>query len=361
MDQGRERTEEATPKHRAKVRALGQVARSQLAGPALSMLLIGPLVAVLLASAGAWQRAFVTATQACARGGTSSDVTSLLHLARTIVFDAQPQRALAIAWFAALSVSCAASLACGSIGFAPGAIVPRLARLTASTGLRRLANPENLWSAGACTLLVALLAWVAVPRLVAALVAAAQDGSLAAALGAIVHGATTAWSRAMALLLSCAVLDIALSRKRFTAGIRMTPRELRDEREETEARPESKQRRRTIGARRARSLRIAAIRKASAVITNPTHVAVALRYAPPELDVPTVVALGADLRARILRAAARAFEVPIIESADLARRLYATVDIDEPIPEECYAAVAAIFAWIVRTRGVLPGADRELS
>jgi flagellar biosynthesis protein FlhB len=69
--------------------------------------------------------------------------------------------------------------------------------------------------------------------------------------------------------------------------------------------------------------------------------------------VPVVVARGADLTAMIVRQAARQYDVPIIESAELARMLYSRVDVDEPIPEECYAAVAAVFAWIVRTRGSL--------
>lgn len=167
------------------------------------------------------------------------------------------------------------------------------------------------------------------------------------------------WWRAGAVLLAFAAIDVIVTRKRFAASLRMTPRELRDERAETETRPEAKQRRKTTAARRSRSLRVAAIKKATAVITNPAHLAVALRYAPPEIDVPIVVGRGADLTAEIVRAAARDFEVPIIESADLARMLYARVEVDEPIPEECYAAVAAVFAWIVRTRGSLRGRDPE--
>ena len=74
---------------------------------------------------------------------------------------------------------------------------------------------------------------------------------------------------------------------------------------------------------------------------------------------PVVVARGADLTAAIVKRIADEYRVPVIESAELARMLYARVDVDEPIPEECYAAVAAVFAWIVRTRGSLHCADVE--
>jgi flagellar biosynthetic protein FlhB len=96
-------------------------------------------------------------------------------------------------------------------------------------------------------------------------------------------------------------------------------------------------------------------------VTNPTHIAVALRYDPPQIEVPAVVARGADLMASVVRGAAESFGVPIVEAPELARMLYAQTETDEPIPEEAYAAVAAVFAWILRTRGTLGGGAREES
>ncbi len=93
------------------------------------------------------------------------------------------------------------------------------------------------------------------------------------------------------------------------------------------------------------------------MVVNPTHVAIALRYAPPDIDVPTVVSRGADLTAGLVRAIAAAHDVPIVESPDLARTLYARSALGEPIPEDCYAAVAAIFAFLLQTRGMLRGSD----
>lgn len=166
------------------------------------------------------------------------------------------------------------------------------------------------------------------------------------------------WHVALTIVLAGA-FEFLQQRARHAARLRMTPREARDDRARSEAKPELKQRRRTIGARRARSFRLSAIKRASALITNPQHLAVALRYAPPAIDVPTVVARGAERRAAALREAASALGVPIIQSAALARALYARFDVDEQIAEEHYAAVAAVFAWILKTHGKLRRGDES--
>lgn len=102
-------------------------------------------------------------------------------------------------------------------------------------------------------------------------------------------------------------------------------------------------------------MRLEALRRASAVIANPTHVAVALRYDPPGIDVPFVVSSAAGAAAAFVRMVAAYHEIPVIESPELARALFVRVDVDEPVPEEYYAAIAAIFAWLLRTRGRLGG------
>ena len=100
---------------------------------------------------------------------------------------------------------------------------------------------------------------------------------------------------------------------------------------------------------------MAAIKRAAAVVVNPDHVAVALAYEPPSVDVPLVVSLAAGPGAGIVRTAAAFYDVPIVRSPELARALFSHVDVDEPVPEELYAAVAAVFACILRTRGRLGG------
>jgi flagellar biosynthetic protein FlhB len=90
--------------------------------------------------------------------------------------------------------------------------------------------------------------------------------------------------------------------------------------------------------------------KASVVLTNPTHVAVALRYESDKMDAPVLVAKGADHLAEKIRAVARAYGVPVIRRPELARTIYSTVKAGSPIPEGLYVAVAEVLALIYRLR-----------
>jgi flagellar biosynthetic protein FlhB len=90
--------------------------------------------------------------------------------------------------------------------------------------------------------------------------------------------------------------------------------------------------------------------KASVVLVNPTHVAVALRYEAKEMDAPVMVAKGADLMAEKIREIARAYGVPIIRRPELARTIYSTVEPGKPIPEALYVAVAEVLGMIYRLR-----------
>ena len=90
--------------------------------------------------------------------------------------------------------------------------------------------------------------------------------------------------------------------------------------------------------------------KANVVLVNPTHVAVALRYETETMEAPVVVAKGADHLAEKIREVARAYGVPIIRRPELARTMYSTVDIGNPIPEALYVAVAEVLAMIYRLR-----------
>jgi flagellar biosynthetic protein FlhB len=184
---------------------------------------------------------------------------------------------------------------------------------------------------------------------------ASRGADFSADMTALGFAVAALWRTAVPFASVVGVADIALQRIRFVRNLRMTPRELKEERADSEGRPETKARRRSAAVRRARGMRIGAIREATAVVTNPTHIAVALRYDPPQIDVPVVVARGADLMAAVVRGAAESFGVPVVEAPELARLLFAQAEADDPIPEEAYAAVAAVFAWIMRTRGALPG------
>jgi len=95
---------------------------------------------------------------------------------------------------------------------------------------------------------------------------------------------------------------------------------------------------------------MAAVPKATVVITNPTHFAVALRYDMDSMAAPVVVAKGADYVAKRIRQIAETHAVPIVENPPLARALHATVEIDQEVPQEHYKAVAEIIGYVMRLK-----------
>jgi flagellar biosynthesis protein FlhB len=213
-------------------------------------------------------------------------------------------------------------------------------------------------TAGAFAVVI-LVSALLTPLLFHHIVIIAQIRDVIAQTVAAAHAGASLWWRALVAVAFVATIDVVVQRRRHAMRLKMTPRELREERAQTEGRPEARQRRRAIGLRRVRGLRLDAVRRATAVIANPTHVAIALRYAPPDIDVPVVVARAAGLMAPVVRSAADAYGVPIVESPELARMLYLNVDVDEQIPEEYYAAVAVIFTWIIKAHGALRRGDEE--
>ncbi len=152
------------------------------------------------------------------------------------------------------------------------------------------------------------------------------------------------------LLAVVAAVDYIWQRRRLAGEMRMTQAEVKKEMEDEEGRPEIKMRRR----QRHRELSMNRILKevpgADVILTNPTHLAVALRYKPGEDRAPIVVAKGADELAAIIRKLARQHGVPVIEHRSLARALYAAVKVGKPIPADNFVAVAEILARVYRAR-----------
>ncbi|GGF21424.1 flagellar biosynthesis protein FlhB [Aliidongia dinghuensis] len=132
--------------------------------------------------------------------------------------------------------------------------------------------------------------------------------------------------------------------------LKMTKQEVKDEHKNAEGDPHIKGRMRQIRMSRARKRMMAAVPKASVVITNPTHYSVALQYEMGTAGAPKVVAKGVDFLARKIREIATEHDVPIIENPPVARALYATVEIDEEIPPEHYKAVAEIIGYVMKLK-----------
>jgi len=153
------------------------------------------------------------------------------------------------------------------------------------------------------------------------------------------------------LLLVLSILDYIYQRHRVEQSLKMTKPEVKDEMRSMEGDPMVKQRRRQIVLQRAKERLKKEVPKADVVVTNPTHYAVALKYEKDKMRAPRLVAKGADFMALRIRELAVESGVPIIERAPLARAIYRMVDVGEEIPEEFYAAVAEILAYVYELTG----------
>lgn len=152
------------------------------------------------------------------------------------------------------------------------------------------------------------------------------------------------------VLAAIAILDYAQSRLRIGQEMKMTRQELKDEMRQNELDPKIKGRLKARQRALAKKRALQSVKKADVVVTNPTHVAVALRYA--ERDVaPIVLAKGHDEAALRIRSEARKYGIPILENRALARALDAEVPVGEPIPVAHFAAVARVLAFVYRIRG----------
>ncbi len=153
----------------------------------------------------------------------------------------------------------------------------------------------------------------------------------------------------LAVMTVVAGLDYLWQRHRWHEKLKMTLREVRDEHKQSEGDPAVKGKIRQIRMERSRRRMMANVPEATVVITNPTHYAVALKY-DAGMPAPLCVARGADGVALKIREIARESDIPIIENPPLARSLFATVDLDEEIPEAHYRAVAEVIGYVMRQK-----------
>jgi flagellar biosynthetic protein FlhB len=145
-----------------------------------------------------------------------------------------------------------------------------------------------------------------------------------------------------------AVVDYLYQRYEFMNQMKMSKQEVRDEHKQTEGDPHVKARLRQLRMERARTRMMAEVPKATVVITNPTHYAIALKYDMEQMAAPRVVAKGVDAVALRIREIANENEVPMVENRPLARALYDNAELDEEIPEDYYKAVAEVISYVFK-------------
>ncbi|HZS82010.1 MAG TPA: flagellar biosynthesis protein FlhB [Stellaceae bacterium] len=347
-----QKTEEPSWRKLDEARSRGQVAQSRevtnwfvLTGMAASVLLAAPNLATTMERVMA---RFVEQSGSLRLDGAAfgSAILDTLHeLAPAVLFPIAIMMAMGIA----------GSVLQTGILFAPDRLVPKLDHISPFEGVQRL------FSLRAVVEFAKGLVKLAVVGLVAAYLLMPELGRLqilpSIGVGALAGEMENVTLRlaggVVAVLTAIAIADYIYQRLSFLRSMRMSKQELKEEFKQTEGDPFIKSKLRQIRTQRARKRMMAAVPKASVVVTNPTHFAVALQYEMASAGAPRVVAKGADLIAARIRDIAREHGVPIVENPPVARALYATVEIDEEIPPEHYKAVAEIISYVFRLKGKL--------
>jgi len=157
--------------------------------------------------------------------------------------------------------------------------------------------------------------------------------------------------KATALFLLFGMIDLARQKRRFAKQMRMSKQEIRDELKNTEGNPQIKMRIRRLQRDSRRRRMMEDVKTATAVIVNPTHYAVAIRYNHEFMAAPMVVAKGKNYLAARIRARALENQIPLIENPPLAQALYKSVEVGQAIPPQLYRAVAEILAYIYKLMG----------
>jgi flagellar biosynthetic protein FlhB len=152
-------------------------------------------------------------------------------------------------------------------------------------------------------------------------------------------------------LLFLAILDFAYQKFEFNKDLRMTRQEIKEEYREFEGDPAVKARIKRIQREMSRKRMLHEVETADVVITNPTHIAVALRYDMSKDAAPVVVAMGERLIALKIKEVAKKFNVPIVENKPLARALFEMAEIGMQIPGKLYRAVAEVLAFVYKQKG----------
>ncbi len=256
-----------------------------------------------------------------------------------------------------LVVALGANLAQVGFLFTAKPLVPDFQRIDPISGFGRLFSARGLLRIVTGLLKVAAVALVVLWTLWGERVRLVELASLGfeQILGVAVELMMTLSLRAALALLVLAIMEYGVQRWQHERDLRMSKREIREELKRYEGDPRIRERRRVIQQQLALQRMMLGVPQATVVLTNPTHLAVAIRY-EKSMEAPLLVAKGAEQLARRIRESALENGIPIVERKDLARALYRSVDVGQSIPPDLYQAVAEILAFVYRLKGLASAA-----
>lgn len=340
------KTEKPTPRRRQKAREQGQIARSRDLSGALALSgALGLIAWQGYSGIEAWQNLLRRALEFSGAETLSPTTPLFIWTGWTLVRCVVP--VMATAW----GLAVLGGVAQGGMVFAPEALAPKIQRLSPPQKLGQIFSLTGLSG-----LLKSLLPFAAIVYLG---IAAIREhlGAIAVASNTGLWKFTSflltvifevAWKSAL-VLLAWAMVDYFLTWRKSEGDLRMSKEEMRQESKDNDGNPQIKMRIRRLQKQMRRKLMLRETEKATVVVTNPTHFAVALLYSM-DMGAPIVVAKGRNLLAQKMKEIARWKEIPVLENPPLAQALYKTVEVGQSIPAQLYTAVAEVLAFVFRAQ-----------
>jgi flagellar biosynthetic protein FlhB len=283
-----------------------------------------------------------------------TDGPGLLTLARSLMFAVAS--AIGIPILMLMLAAVGANMIQHRLVWSTQPLTPEFSKISPAAGLKRLFGKQSavnfakgLFKLALLGTVMAMILWPERLRL-EAMVHLDPTVLLGVSFSMVQH----LMASVVALLALVAIADYAFQYRQWYERHKMSLQEVKEEYKQSEGDPHIKGRIRQLRQAKMRKRMMAAVPKASVIITNPTHYSIALAY-ERGMSAPICVAKGADNLAFKIREIARAHDIPIVENVPLARSLYATVDIDEEIPTEHYQAVAEIIGYVMGLRRSLSG------
>ncbi|HCY86436.1 MAG TPA: flagellar biosynthesis protein FlhB [Desulfobacteraceae bacterium] len=346
---GGEKTEDASGRKLSKAREQGQVAKSTEVSSVF--VLLGGILALYASIAFIYKHA-AEVFRYNFRFDWPLEI-GVLDVVNLLAYHGQKVFLMVLPVFAIVYiVALAANIA--QVGFAISweAMEPKLSKLNPISGFKQK------FSSRAIVELVKTLIKVAVVSIVCYLGIKAvlsrlftiHDNSLEQIIIFLLIESFWIFIKVCLIMILIAILDYAYQKWKFLEDQKMTKKEVKDERKQTEGDPAVKSRIRQLQMQAARKRMMAEVPEADVVVTNPTRLAVALKYDNTQMDAPTVIAKGAGAVAKNIRRIARENDIPLVEDKPLARNLYKYVDIGEEVPLDYYQAVAELLAYVYRLK-----------
>ena len=351
QDESQEKTEEPTARRLSKAREEGQIARSTEITIAASVISVAIYI-YLFGSSLLGNVANIFAQ------GLVFDSLAVLEpqVAAGRLADAMIEALFSILPILILTgvVVLACSGLIGGYNFSWKSLQPKASKFNPIAGFKRMFGMQALVNLGKSIAKFLLVGGVTYFLIDASITEFAEISLMALEPGLTVSASilTTAFLVASSTLIIIALIDAPYQVYQHNQKMKMSLREVKDERKDTEGSPEVKQRIRQKQRDVSAARMLEAIAEADVVITNPEHFAVALAYDPSSEDPPKVVAKGADLMAERIRERAGEEGVPLFQSPVLARALFFTTEIEAFIPEPLFEAVAQVIAYIFNINSI---------